>query len=650
MNFKGVQQSDYFFQGDTNICGRNGSGKSTIYEGYLWCLFGKNPFGGVSNVQPLDGANQVVHNLVTEATAVISLDGMRMKVTRKLAEDWVKPRGTTQVILKGTTQTRFINDVPMSVSEFNDKLSEIFNMDEWFMLSSINILPGMNQAERRERLQRIAPEFDEVAMMTKYPAIMEAHLNGKSIVELARQNKISKDDAKKELDEIPARIDQQELLRVNEDWSALESEQKRLQAELDDKESQLSSIQFAGSATDNVAKVQKLQNALSACTSRAMDLSRKAEREQANKEAEARAERQRLENEIKLIEDAINTNTRRKNAAQAVIDAKKAEVNKLLGEWKAENDREYVEQPVTTVCPTCGQNLPEAQIESAKRKLHEHWKESRAKAMDDIRAKGAAARKEMDEQTKLMNEVQQQIDADRVKIEDLHTKISAAMAYANVIASASSILAGSREYQDAIKEKEAAQKALDEFKDSLQAQDATAHDDANALRGEIDGIRRDIKAVEDKLAGKRTNERIDTLKAELKERESNLAQAVADCERVEAQIAAFKKERIEKVEAGVSSLFRMIHWKMYEPNITNDGEKEICQAIIDGVPYEQQNTATKFNAAVDMVNGFMVAHDISLPLFIDNKESVSNLIDTQAQVITLAVNSDYSTVRFNYKD
>ena len=80
-----------------------------------------------------------------------------------------------------------------------------------------------------------------------------------------------------------------------------------------------------------------------------------------------------------------------------------------------------------------------------------------------------------------------------------------------------------------------------------------------------------------------------------------------------------------------------VKWKMYEPNITNAGEKEICQAVIDGKPYEQQNTATMVNAGIDIINGLSVASNVYVPLFVDNKESVSELIETNAQLITLEV-------------
>jgi hypothetical protein len=139
------------------------------------------------------------------------------------------------------------------------------------------------------------------------------------------------------------------------------------------------------------------------------------------------------------------------------------------------------------------------------------------------------------------------------------------------------------------------------------------------------------------MAQKATNERIDEERKRLLGNQSALQQAMAEYEQAEADIAGFKKEKITAVENGVSSLFRMVHWKMYEANVTNSGEKEICQAIIDGVPYEQQNTATQVNAGIDIATAFGHAYAVSAPLFIDNAESVTDLLETYRQMIKLTV-------------
>ncbi len=108
---------------------------------------------------------------------------------------------------------------------------------------------------------------------------------------------------------------------------------------------------------------------------------------------------------------------------------------------------------------------------------------------------------------------------------------------------------------------------------------------------------------------------------------------------LEAEIAGYKKALCEAVENSVSSLFTIIRWKMFEPNLTNDGEKAICDAIVDGVPYgdDDLNTAARCNAGLDLINAFCKAYDVSIPVFIDNKESTSELIASDNQIITLSV-------------
>ena len=46
VNFKGVRDfSITFNDGITTVCGDNGTGKTTLYDAYLWLLFGKDSTG-----------------------------------------------------------------------------------------------------------------------------------------------------------------------------------------------------------------------------------------------------------------------------------------------------------------------------------------------------------------------------------------------------------------------------------------------------------------------------------------------------------------------------------------------------------------------------------------------------------------------------
>ena len=83
---------------------------------------------------------------------------------------------------------------------------------------------------------------------------------------------------------------------------------------------------------------------------------------------------------------------------------------------------------------------------------------------------------------------------------------------------------------------------------------------------------------------------------------------------------------------------------MFEAQI-NGGEKETCEATINGVPFSDANTASKINAGVDIINTLCEYYQVHAPLFLDNRESVVTLVETKSQVINLIVSGEDKNLR-----
>ena len=67
-NFKGIKSLTIDFNGN-NICiyGANATGKTTILDAYLWCLFGKNHKGeSAFNIKPTDEKGKIIHRVDSE--------------------------------------------------------------------------------------------------------------------------------------------------------------------------------------------------------------------------------------------------------------------------------------------------------------------------------------------------------------------------------------------------------------------------------------------------------------------------------------------------------------------------------------------------------------------------------------------------------
>lgn len=58
------------------------------------------------------------------------------------------------------------------------------------------------------------------------------------------------------------------------------------------------------------------------------------------------------------------------------------------------------------------------------------------------------------------------------------------------------------------------------------------------------------------------------------------------------------------------------------------------------MPYSDLNNAAKINAGLDVINSLSDKLDLKVPIFIDNAESVNELIKTDTQLVRLVVSKD----------
>ena len=301
-----------------------------------------------------------------------------------------------------------------------------------------------------------------------------------------------------------------------------------------------------------------------------------------------------------------------------------------------------------TVCPTCGQELPAERITEALTKAMQAWNAEKVKSLQAIQH-------EAEECKKCLNDYEtanaQADERDRVDIERAQTisdEVKEIQQAIDNLCTPTTILNQDAEYQTLIAKKQDIESQLAQATQATETTQDTTATQITEITQVIASLQRLREDLLRRLAARDTNRRIDEERARLLEQQRTLADTIAQAEGVEQQILAYRKAKIMAVENGISSLFTMVRWKMYEPNVTNDGEKEICQAIINGIPYDQQNRATQVNAAIDIVNGFAKAYEVSLPLFIDNAESVTDIIPTNGQCITMTVVKNKQLELTNY--
>ena len=93
------------------------------------------------------------------------------------------------------------------------------------------------------------------------------------------------------------------------------------------------------------------------------------------------------------------------------------------------------------------------------------------------------------------------------------------------------------------------------------------------------------------------------------------------------------------LEDKVNQHFRFVKWSLFLPKL--DGEKKpYCECYHAGVPYSRLNGAAKVNAGIDIARTIGQFYDVSVPVVLDECESVNHPLSTGGQQIRLVVSKD----------
>lgn len=625
-NFKGVHDLTADFSDKTSIYGGNGKGKTSIYQAYLWCIFGKDEKGNTLQVQPKDENNQIVHKVETSVEVQITVDGRPYSIRRVLKENWRVPTGKTEAELNGTDVKRYIDDVPLSVKDFSERLASICKEKGWFMLSSISAFMGLKQDERRKILNSAAGEISDEELAAGFPDVLEALKAGKSIDDLQREVKTKRDDYKNELDMIPARIDQQDKLFVaGLDEESLKKEKEQYELRLKDVEAEISS----NVSSDTVQAAEEQRKQLADLNKRLLDIEMNASREVMKERNDVMDKTDALNDGIRKSENNLSSYTSESESLKKDYTVLVDKMNDAKKKWIEENGKKF-EDTTEKICPVCGRPYDDSKIEEMRRKSIEHFNTVKAETLKSIEADAGAIKRKMQENKERDENISAKVVEEQNIIASYKKQLNDEQIRFESIRKKEDILAGDANYQK-LKD------SIVLFKKQIEGQEDEEHD---SVMEELNKRKSEIKSkIEDilcKLTTVATNKRIESFKKELESRSTDLAQSIADIDKVMFEIKSYRKQRIEMVENRVSSLFKYVKWKFYEPNITNDGEKEICMAVMNGKDYGSLSQAEKAIAGIDIISGLSKAYGVEIPLFVDNKENIVDYdIDVPMQLITL---------------
>lgn len=572
-NFQGIQSLDIVFSGNNaSIYGDNGTGKTTIANAFMWCMFDK-PYAGSSFSPKTRTKDGEMHHAEHSVELIFEADGRNTSFKKVFREKYAKKRGGIIEEFTGHTTDYYVDEIPVKETEYSDRIEEFVGIaiSDAMLLVKPDAFPSLGWEQRRKLLFDSCGAFDETTLLQRpEQSELKRRLSDKySVEEYKRLMKSRQAECKKELQTIPARID--ELTRQQE--SAPNAESIRLQ--LGVLQQQINDVQAERAAVANkitdtaVNELNAAQNRLEGHRGR---LSKK------------KLERERLRAEIKQLE---------------------SDRESLLAQWKEAQASRLDEN--STVCPTCGQNLPQENIAALKQKFDTERKEKLA------------------EITTNAQHCTSQIIAD--KKSDL-AAVEAEISGANAAVKAAA---------------EEVTRFTESMRPTSDNNTISSCDEIIAeLMAEQSELMRSLSVAE---AAEGCAKRID----ELKEREKKVAAAYEDSSLGLHLCSQFEAAKSDALTSQINSRFKSVRFKLFK-ELVNGDIKEDCEILIPSaegnlVPYAFANNAAKINAGLEICNTLADFFGVTLPIFIDNAESVTKIQATTAQAIRLVVSESDKTLR-----
>ena len=613
---------------NATIYGDNATGKTSVYDALTWLLFGKDSAGnGEKNIEvkPLNTDGSVAdRNNITCVEAELSVDGEMTTFKRTYREVWSTKRGSTVETYDGNTSEYFVDGVPCKKAAFDAKIKELVPEDTFRLLTSVGYFPSdLKWQERRSVLFDMAGTLTDREIMTMDPRFQPL-LDG--------MGKLSLDDYKKKLgaekrgftgikDQTPARLD--ECQKTIRDLAGIDFDgAKAALADLEQRQRGLSA-QLIALDHDSAADAKRLEI-------------RSAELERQKLEGENTAYRAQQTagavdvNGLRRERDSLAN--RRGNAAvqlaneQNNITSHDARIDESRARWLKINGEAFT----GGTCPTCGQQLPLAQLQAAT-SAFERNKRSRLEEIERTAQMQGEFKAQSEKRIQVLHENIAAFDAEILRL-DGEIKAAEASKVTPVD------MEGFAEKAAAIQTRIAALNA------ELSAITGNAAQLRAQIQSELSSVQSEI-SQQQSIIGKEgviqyANNRISEIQADAR----NAAQALESIEQMLYLADEYIRYKTQYVETSVNNLFRIARFRLYRTQ-ANGGVEERCDVVYDGVPYIGLNNGMKINVGIDIINALSRHYGVTVPLFVDNAEGVTRLEQSEAQVIRLFVSESDKELR-----
>ncbi len=563
-NFKGISRYNFNPNGKSGtLYGANGTGKTSVLDSLSWLLFGHDSHHQTAfAIKPLDLTGDVEnHGAVTAVTAQFSVDGAPLTLGRTYFEKWTARRdGDT--LFDGHTGEYLVDGVSVKKSVYEEKVSELIKIDQFYLLSSCNgfckLLPWK---ERRALLLSLWDGISDQDLLASQEQFLElAKACGrKNLLDFAKSLQAKQKQLSGATSTLPARMD--ECSQTIAHFGALDFQT------------------LAEKRQDLGAQLQGLR-------ARAVAL----------EQGDLPLLRRRLQ-----TLDGENQRFRNSQSGQDKAPGLRRQLAHAKGQqsrWGAmlagAMERKTKWETTPKICPTCGKPLSPGDTVAGQQLALEA-------TLDEIRD----LENNLEESANLVRELEYTLENYRQPV--------------------------IRDMEGYIRDRETLLVQISAMEQDTALGEVTL---------EIANLEEEVAKVDLELGKETALGYAKVRLIELQNQQQDYQDKLVEIQRLLGIYQDFLRYKVSFLEDSINAFFGRVRFKLFNQQV-NGSLVECCEATVDGVPYDSLNTATQVEAALDIITALSCHWQVTVPLVVDNAESITHLPPMDTQVVQLQVHPDY---------
>lgn len=636
-NYKKFEAREFDFAGRTEVSGRNRQGKTSLMDAYFDVLTGKLADGTLpNNIRRKVDGEEVDDPVVREL--VIDVDGTEYVIQKK-----------TKKGKSSNTVEYYVNGIKRNKTEYMEILKRIADPDTIAMCSNARVFLNEIQkatAKARETLGGIAG-FSESQFRAEHPEyewIKNEGVEGDSIEEILKARRRDLRKAKSDVEDIAKQIRKEQGRQVECD-ETLPAQRDDLLDLLKENEKQEKVLCDASREYDRISiELAGLKRSRDALVEKAGKTVREKHDRITSLLYTLKSDKKNAENKLRLAEmDLEHANKGIERHKAALAQAKKKYTEALKEKWDGDTELTAIRgeefDPALAICPTCGQTLPEEQVETAKRKFEfnkqsriskklgekEQFEKNKRTKLEQITEDGNEASEGLKAANETKKEAEAAIEATKKEITSLALEIAETEKEVEKPIPEPD-MSGNEEYKAVCDKISALEESLNGI--------GNGENDRILLSNNRHSLEAKLRDVEAKIKTQtaRLEEKANNLET-MQEEQKKLSQKQANIQQKVDQLTEYSIEKNKALAAVINPHFK--HFQFQFLDYTQDGEPlETCRMICNGIDYANGlNHSDRILCDIDLVMGLQEMNDLRLPVWVDDTESVNSdripKLDTQ---------------------